>query len=62
MSTTIKRRQPDLFATTRTESLPLEVQAKAAKLLSLLLKEAVASRPEPASQSNREARHDEDLR
>ncbi len=43
MSMTIKRRQPDLFATTRTESLPLEVQAEAAKLLSLLLKEAVAA-------------------
>lgn len=62
MSMTIKRRQPDLFATTRADNLPLVVQAEAVKLLTLLLNEAVASGPEPASQSNREVGHDEDLR
>jgi hypothetical protein len=62
MSMTIKRRQPDLFATARTENLPLLVQVEAKKLLSLLLNEAVANGPEPASQSNREAGHAEDLR
>jgi hypothetical protein len=62
MSMTIKRRQPDLFATARTENLLLLLQVEAKKLLSLLLNEAVANGPEPASQSNREAGHDEDLR
>jgi hypothetical protein len=62
MSKTTQRRQPDLFTTARAEYLPQMVQAEAAKLLSLLLNEAIASAAEPASQSNREARHDEDLR
>lgn len=61
MSKTTQRWQPDLFATARAEHLPQMVQAEAAKLLSLLLNEAVAGAPEADDQSNREARHDEDL-
>ena len=54
MSMTIKRRQPDLFATARTENLPLLVQVAPTKLLSLLLNEAVANGPnQPLSQIGR---------
>ncbi|MGY4408167.1 hypothetical protein [Bradyrhizobium sp. USDA 3315] len=55
-----KRRQPDLFATARAEHLPQVVQAEAAKLLSLLLNEAVAKVSAPPAQSSQEVDHDED--
>lgn len=57
-----KRQQPDLFETARVEHLPLAVQAAAAKLLSLLLSEAVTKAPAPPAQSTQEAGHDEDHR
>ncbi|MCC8943133.1 hypothetical protein H8A99_43680 [Bradyrhizobium sp. Arg68] len=61
MSKTMQqRRQPDLFATARAEHLPQVVQAEAAKLLSLLLNEAVAKVSAPPAQSSQEVDHDED--
>lgn len=62
MSKIMQKQQPDLFATAQTERLPLVVEAKTVKLLSVLLKEAVAKAPAPSVQSGQEVRHDEDLR
>jgi hypothetical protein len=62
MSKIMRKRQPDLFATAQAERLPLVVEAKTVKLLSVLLKEAVAEAPVPSVQSGQEGRHDEDLR
>jgi hypothetical protein len=56
-----KRWQADLFATARAEHLPQVVQAELAKLLSLLLNEAIAKAPAAPVQSGQEAGHDEDL-
>lgn len=55
-----KRQQPDLFETAQAEHLPQAVQAEAAKLLSLLLNEAVAKVSAPPAQSSQRVDHDED--
>ena len=60
--TMMKRQQPDLFTTTQADRLPQAIQAEAAKLLLVLLKEAVAKPYVLSAQSGQEVRHDKDHR
>ena len=60
--TMMKRQQPDLFTTTQADRLPQAIQVEAAKLLLVLLKEAVAKPHVLSAQSGQEVRHDEDHR